>query len=752
MKKRKSPLWLRWTKRIAGVVCLLVLIGGSLLGFAVMLEMRKAGDRMGGLEKKLDQIDSPATVIYARDGKTLLYRASSEYRRLIKDYHDIPKVVIDATLAAEDKRFFDHRGVDARAAFRSIFRNVKEGRQAEGASTITMQLSKRLFTSSDKSWQRKVEDVANAIEIERRVTKTQILKAYLNQVYYGEGAYGIRAAADVYFGKKDLNALTVAEAAMLARMVRRPSAENPFEDPEVAIRNRNLVLRIMRDEKMLTPELYEKAVAEKPKLRSRQFGSGERIYFAPYFTRYVLDQLKHDYPDVDLGVAGWTVVTTIDPELQEATEAAVKSIVARNRGRRVNSAAFVLLDESGQILAMQGNTDWERDEFNIVAQGGRQPGSSFKPFVYAAALSTGAIRPGDQISNEPYVLRDPRGRVIWSPQNANGKSGGTSSIPSAIANSRNLPAIHVTDKVTPAVAAQYCRDVFGFKSEILPVMSMALGTNDVSPLEMATGYSVFMLRGDRFTPYGIVQILDKDKSVFRNNSPKIVEHILDERVATYIDMCLRMVVTEGTGTRARVIKDARGKTGTTNEAKDAWFCGYTNNLLGIGWVGNIRYSSKGTPRYEPMSDRVFGGVVTSQMWVEVMKRAQGKRGVGVARKGSELIRDDIPAEADGARVQPDVKAPDETIPDEGTDPLIQKGDGTDPASGKAEPPVAEPPVTEPPKTEPRRNDPPVEEMVDVDICADTGLKATIYCPETVTRQYRRSDAPKRWCRKHSPQR
>lgn len=713
-----------------------------------MLEMRKAGDRMAGVEKKLDQIDSPATIIYARDGKTLLYRASSEYRRLIKDYDDIPKLVIDATLAAEDKRFFDHRGVDARAAFRSIFRNVKEGRQAEGASTITMQLSKRLFTSSDKSWRRKVEDVANAIEIERRVTKRQILKAYLNQVYYGEGAYGIRAAADVYFGKKDLNTLTAAEAAMLARMVRRPSAENAFEDLEVAIKNRNLVLRIMRDEGMLTPELYAKAVAEKPKLRPRAFGSGERIYFAPYFTRYVLDQLKRDYPDVDLGVAGWTVVTTLDPELQAKTEEAVKSIVARNRRKRVNSAAFVLLDDQGQILAMQGNTSWERDEFNIVAQGGRQAGSSFKPFVYAAALSTGAIRPGDQISNEPYTKIDD-----WNPRNANGKSGGTSSISSAIANSRNLPAIWVTDRVTPEVAAKYCRDVFGFKSEILPVMSMALGTNDVSPLEMATGYSVFMLRGNRFTPYAVVQILDKDKSIYRSNNPRIIEHILDERVASYIDMCLRLVVTEGTGTKARAIKDARGKTGTTNEAKDAWFCGYTNNLIGIGWVGNIQYTSNGTPRYQEMSDRVFGGVVTSQMWVEVMKHAQRKKGTGFARQGSDLVRDDIPAEAEGAKVEPEVKTPTQETPETppGTDPLIPGGEGTGSTGGTNESPVKTTPP-DPPKNEPRpRNESPVsEETAEVDICAESGQKATIYCPETVARRFRKLEAPKRWCRKHSP--
>lgn len=747
--RRKSPPWLRWLKRIAAFGFLLVLIVGTVFGFMVMFALRKANDSMAGLQEKLIAIDSPSTVIYARDGKTLLYRASSEYRKLIDSYGEIPKVVIDATLAAEDKRFFEHRGVDVIAVMRSAVANMREGRRAQGGSTITMQLSKRLFTSTEKSLARKVEDAAIAVEMEKRLTKKEILLAYLNQVYYGQGAFGIKAAADVYFGKRDLKRLTVAEAAMLARLVRRPSYENPVVNLDAAVANRDTVLKVMREERMISESEYRAARTEKPKLRPKQFGSGERIYAAPYFTRYVIDQLHRDHPGVDLGTAGWTVVTTLDPDLQRVAEDAVESLVERYRRRRVTTGAFVLLNEDGQILAMQGNRSWEKDEFNVIAQGKRQPGSSFKPFVYFSALSTGVLKPGDRVSNEPFILRDGSGKV-WAPKNSGGSSGGTFSIPAAIANSKNLPAVHVTDMVTPNVAAAYAKDVFGFKSKISPWPSMALGTNEVSPLEMAEGYSVFMLHGNRFTPFGIVQILDQDKNVIRAFEPKIVEHIGDEGVASYMDMCLRETVLYGTGKAASGIRDARGKTGTTQDARDAWFCGYTNNLLGIGWIANVQYDEKGVASYRPMADNVFGGTVTVEMWTKVVRAAQKKRGYGTARANSPITRtNSMAAEIEGARKPPETPV-EKTVP---TEEVPVEATGAPPPDEEPpvkNPPITEPPLKEPPLKEPPRTDPPVEDQVIVEVCAESGQKASIYCPETVTRNYGRRDAPKRWCRIHGP--
>lgn len=727
-----------------------MLIGGVIGGVFFMIAFRKAGDKIDALATKIDQIESPATVIYARDGQTLLYRASSQYRKLVESYDDIPKVIINATLAAEDKRFFEHRGVDPIAVGRSLFRNVSEGRQAQGGSTITMQLSKRLFTSTEKSFERKMEDAALAIHLERKLTKKEILRAYLNQVYYGQGAYGIRAAADVYFGRKDLNKVTIAEAALLARLVRRPSQENPYANEKVALRNRDVVLRIMRDEGMITSAQYSDAIADVPKLRPKSFGSGERIYAAPYFTRYVLDTIEAQYPDVDLGTAGWTIITTLDPVLQEAAEEAVKDLVTKYRRRKVTAGAFVLLDNNGQILAMQGNTNWERDEYNVIAQGRRQPGSAFKPFIYGAALSTGAISPGDRVSNEAIEWRDPSTGKVWRPKNSGGGAGGTYSIPAAIANSKNLPAIHVSFKAGLDTCASYARDVFGFRSPIKPFQSMALGVNEVSPLEMAQGYSVFMLRGDRFTPYAIAQIVGADKQIVRNYEPKIVKHILDERVASYVDLCLREVVTAGTGRAASSIRDARGKTGTTQEARDAWFCGYTNNLLGIGWIANVVYDKNGKPRYQEMSDSVFGGTVTVEMWREVMRAAQKKRGYGNAREVTPLLRD-MQVDGEGAVKPPQTAVEPSTVPDDAVpDPVTTQPDtpptGDGAGAGNSTPPVNNPPNTNPPT----RNDPPTADMVDVEICAESGQKATIYCPETVTRKYKGSEAPRRWCRKHSP--
>jgi penicillin-binding protein 1A len=295
--------------------------------------------------------------------------------------------------------------------------------------------------------------------------------------------------------------------------------------------------------------------------------------------------------------------------------------------------------------------------------------------------------------------------------------------------------------------AQYARDVFGFKSPIKPFRSMALGVNEVSPLEMAQGYSVFMLRGDRVTPYGIAQIVGADKSIVRNYEPRIVKHILDERVASYMDLCLREVVTGGTGRAAGSIKDARGKTGTTQEARDAWFCGYTNNLIGIGWIANVVYDKAGNARYQEMSDSVFGGTVTVEMWRDVMKVAQKKRGAGTSREVTPLMRD-IHIEAEGAPKPPTEPTTPTVVPDDAVadPPTTTERETTPPVEGgNTAPPVQ----NDPPR--PTRNDPPpTGETVGVEICAETGQKATIYCPETVTRKFKPADAPKRWCRKHSP--
>lgn len=717
------------------------MIGGFIGGMFVFNEFKKAEKKIENLPSKLDSIAVNPSFIYASDG-TVLYRASAVYRKPITDYSEIPMTVIYATLAAEDKRFFKHDGVDYIAAARSIVtapRLIRSGRSAQGGSTITMQLCKRLFTNSEKDFGRKISDVCMALQMERLMQKPEILKTYLNEIFYGNGAYGIKAAAQVYFGKS-LKSLTPAEAAMIVRCVRRPTQENPFADIETATQNRNVVLRIMNEEvddngkKWLSDTDYKAAKNEPIKLRRQSFESGEKIAAYPYFTHYVLDYLAKEMPNLDFKKGGYKIYTSLNPTLQNEAEDAVKDVVKNNKRMGVKTAAFVLMDTTGKVLAMQGGVDYNRNQFNMVSQGKRQPGSSFKPFIYASALATGAISPGDSISNELYTAI-----AGWNPENSGGKHGGVVSIPTAIAHSMNLPAVWVTEKVGPQTAARYARDAFGFSS-IEPHMSMALGVNDVSPLEMAEAYTVFMTGGNRVVPRPVIKITGPNEQLVKQWQPEILMRQLDAGVANYMDSCLRGVVTGGTGTRAGVIKDARGKTGTTQENKDAWFAGYTNNLVGIGWISNEQRSKSGKSWvYEPMNSRTFGGTVTVKIWTQVMAKAQKMFGRGKAQNGKSLERADSFVEA--TSVKPEERTT--TIEPPVIDPPIEE-----------KPPVtSEPDAIKPNKPEPTsppQREPPAEQgVVAVEVCADTGLKATIYCPETQTRNFSPSGAPRRWCRKHS---
>lgn len=685
---------------------------------------------MGSLPAVLAEVSRTPSVIVGSDGRTL-FRAMNEYRRTVA-FDSIPKLVIDSTIAAEDKRFFDHNGVDYWGIGRAVFNAGKKG----GGSTLTMQLAKRIYTSPERSFKRKVRDMALAVMIEREKTKQQIIELYLNQVYYGSGAFGVGAAADVYFGKK-LDQLSIAEAAMLARLVRRPSDENPFVNLDVAIRNRNTVLAIMLDEGKITRAEYEDAVAERVKLKKRNFGSGSKILASPYFVQYVLDQVHHEFPDIDLTTGGYRIETTLNTEIDQYAQSAVKRLVDKYRSRQVTTAAFVLVDDEGRIKAMVGGYDFDRNQYNMIYQGRRQPGSSFKPFVYATAFSRGVLKPDDYISNEKFSWRDPATGKVWTPKNSGGGYGGSVSIRTAISWSKNVPAVRVCDAVGPDAVVAYAHDVFGFKSELAPVLSLALGSSAVSPLEMAEGYSIFQHLGDRVHPFGITRIIAPDGSVLRDYLPTIRKNMLDPGICEDIDGYLRAVITSGTGTKAKIVENARGKTGTTQDNRDAWFCGYTDKLIGIGWIANEKLDPSGKRWiYDPMP-RVFGGTVTVELWRDVMKRAEHIFGSGAPRRAPEK-----------AVIEPEPKVKDE-VP---VDDVNPGGDEMPAGAPPTEVPAVDPAVeksTEPKEQPPRRDPPaPAEEMVAVEVCADTGARATLYCPETVTRVFPKGKQPKKSCRKH----
>ncbi|HRJ33083.1 MAG TPA: PBP1A family penicillin-binding protein [Fimbriimonadaceae bacterium] len=657
--------------KISLLLVFLALSGGVIWVSLLWKEsLNKASGMVTNLPEIMSSLEIEPTVILSSDGKEL-FRMAAENRDPVR-IEEVPQVVRDATLAAEDKRFYGHSGIDYWAIGRVLFTNAREGRLSQGGSTLTMQIAKRVYSEGERTYQRKVQDMALAVMMERKLTKDQILELYLNQVFYGSGAYGIQAAARVYFGKS-LDQLTASEAATLARCVRRPSQENPFSNKEKALQNRNIVLGIMREEKMITDAEYQKAINDPLKLRASrpaQTAAGTKI--APYFVDYVLDQIQAQLPDVDISRGGYRIETTLNLRMQENAEDAVRSLVRRNRRAGITTGAFLLTDRDGRILAMVGGVNYDRNQFNVAYQGRRQPGSSFKPFVYAAAFEMGELSPQDSLSNAKFSVTDPGTGKVWSPKNSSGRFGGMVSVRTALAMSLNVPAVRVIEKIGPDNAVSFCQSTFGFTSRLDPVLPMVLGSEEVTPMELAQGYSVFQLHGDRATPFGVRRVYGPDGSLVIDNQPLIRRGVMSEERATEMDALLRSVVTSGTATRARGVVNARGKTGTTSENRDAWFIGYTDTLVGVGWIASERRSGNRWV-YDEMPG-VYGGTYTIQMWTQVMKFSQEKLGEK-SRTIKEIgrataIQPETPVEDPPARELPDRSAP-ATPDDEWTLPPLE---------------------------------------------------------------------------------
>lgn len=744
-----------------------ILVGvPALIGFVLFLNaMKSAQDLMPSLIEKMSAVSAQPSQIFSRDG-VLLYQVSPEFRLPIDDIKAVPASVTNAVLAAEDRRFYEHQGVDVIAMGRTLFVDIRDQRLSQGGSTLTMQLAKRLSSKGQKTFSRKLQDMAIAVQLERYYTKDQILKLYLNEVYFGSGAYGIQAAAEVYFGKT-LKQLTVAEAAMLARCVRKPSEDNPYANLGRAIENRNTVLETMVSEGMIDNNTYEKARLEQPKLRARSFGSGARKFHAPYFVDDVLATLKRDHPEIDLNKGGYRIETTIDMAVQGAAEQAAQSVVRENRDKNVRTAAFVVMTKDGQILAEVGGVDYKREQFNAVTSGAMQPGSSFKPFVYATAFAEHTLSRSDTLSNERLSVPDGQGGY-WMPKNSAGHYGGNVPLETAFKMSINIPAVRALETVGVSKVLDYARSVFGLHIGDTQVgESLALGACEVNPLQMAEAYSVFMTGGDRVTPYPIQQIVGPDKSIIAAYDPKIVRGVLSENVCQDIDALMRAVVESGTGTRANTVPDARGKTGTTSDNKDAWFCGYADGVVGIGWVANEYRDARGRKVKGEMRG-IFGGNTTVNLWTPIMLIAQKKYGhrfdTGPKTKpASDAFSGPDPAnEPLDPAVSPDAKKVDLTPgdpnvvappPGGATDTTTP---GTDPALAAPGRTVVEPPplpdvkVEEPkPRDRPKSKPPPAAiEYVTVDVCADTNLRANMYCTEVISKRFRKGTEPKRVCRLH----
>ncbi len=754
--RKEKPAWVKWTKRILWALSglfLVLFICGSIYLF---LTLRALEGRVIRMPQLIAEIHKDPTVVLADDG-TVLYAMSTERREPVS-WLEIPQVVKDATIAAEDKRFWEHRGVDFMAITRALWVNFRAGGVRQGGSTITQQIAKRLLTGGERTLHRKIEDACLAILIEKNYTKEQILTLYLNQVFYGSGAYGIKAAAHTYFGK-DLDKLTLSEAATLSRIPRRPSDENPFVDPNAAKRNRDIVLDIMLEEKLINREEYEKAKKEDLKL-AKAPASQMGIYKAPYFVTHVLDEMRKEFPNDDFSRGGYRIETTLNIKAQEFAEKAVADTVAREKKRKVNEAAIVVMDVSGQILAMVGGSNFKRSQYNVITQGRRQPGSAFKPFVYAAAMEMGLIKPTSLISNEPFVWRDPSTGKIWRPKG--GGSGGFVSVQSALTRSINVPAVHVCNMVTPSVAAKMTKDVFGIRTPIDPVLPLVLGSSAVKPLEMLEGYSVFATGGHRVVPYSIKRVIGPDGRVLRDYSPRVVYNVLSSNTALPMRDILRRVVSGGTGRNAAGVVNAGGKTGTTQLHLDAWFCGFTDELVAVAWVANATYDPSRTPpwKYSPMAG-VFGGEVAARMWADALKPIQkliNEKPNGVTPKyyGGEELSEEVSVlicMESGDRAIPGKCPKTETktmqakqakeIPTCGL-----HGSFSDPPPGIDDFPVE----GEENPTIPPEQPPPVAStsMVSVEICPESGLVAGTYCPVKRVTKFPAGKEPSKPCNLHVP--
>ncbi len=544
------------------------------------------------------------------DDQTLLDELYIE-RRDVVPFDQIPPHLKEAIIAVEDARFYSHHGIDFRGISRAMIKNVRAGRFAQGGSTISQQLSKVLFFTPEKTLTRKVKEAILTLQIEKRYTKDQILDLYLNQIYLGTGCYGVQTAAKRFLGK-DVSQVTLAEAALLAALPKSPARYSPLDHPEAAMERRNHVLDRMGEEGYISDE--ERVEAQKAPLTQATYKAmGER---APYFIQMVIQELEGRLGKDILYKGGLTIHTTLDPKAQERAQAAVRSgverILARHEGGEPTrlQAALVAIDPgSGEIKAMVGGTDFAVSQFNRAVQAKRQPGSAFKPFIYAAALERG-FSGADQIQDTPMTYTDPKSGKQWRPQNFSHEFSGSVTLRRALEQSLNVPTVRLLQEVGIKQSIEFTRRL-GIESRLNPYLSLALGTSEVSLLELTAAYGVFAARGIYASPISITRIYDRNGRLIEEHEAK-QRVALDEETAFLITYLLQGVVQSGTGKLAqRLARPVAAKTGTTDDYSDAWFVAYTPELVTGVWVG---YDERRTIGRGETGARAAGPI-----WLEFME-------------------------------------------------------------------------------------------------------------------------------------
>ncbi len=569
------------------------------------------------------------TRIYSAD-KELLADLFTQ-KRVPVPLHMIPDYLKQAVIATEDRQFYEHAGVDLRGILRAIIRDIRAGEFVEGASTITQQLAKTLFLTPRKSIMRKLKEAFLAFQIERRYTKDEILQLYLNQVYFGSGAYGVEAAARTFFGKP-ANELTLAECALTAGMPKSPSRYSPLVNESLALKRRAVVLKQMARNGMITREQLTAAKSSPLSLATSQNSSIK----APYFVAYVRNLLEKEFGGARLYRTGLTVYTTLNYKMQKAAEKAVakglEQLSARMQkdglltlqskeamgtsGHESPQAALVSVDATqGAILAMVGGKDFQESPFNRATMARRQPGSAFKPLVYACAMENGFAQ-NYVIWDAPVVFKGAKEGVDWTPENFSGKFRGEMILRQALSVSQNIPAVKLLNKLGPSTAVQWAYRM-GIESPLQPNLSLVLGTSEVTLLELTAAYAVFPSGGVGTRPFAILEVLDRKGRTIRRAGLQRRTAVSPETAAIMTDM-LQAVVHAGTGKAARCIgRPLAGKTGTTDSYRDALFLGFSPTVVAGVWVGLDHYGILG--------NKETGARAALPIWIDFMEQVLAGR-------------------------------------------------------------------------------------------------------------------------------
>ena len=598
------------------IVILIAFILAGVASFAIYLNSLPPISQLKGYQPTL------VSQVVSADG--VVIKTFGAFQSDKVEFNQIPDNLKKAIIATEDKNFYIHKGFDPVALLRSTLSNIVAGHVVQGASTITQQLARILFLSQEKTMDRKFKELIIAYRLEKTIPKNEILTMYLNNVYLGEGAYGVAAAAKVYFNKKAEN-LNLAESALIAGLPQAPSRYSPYQSLKEAKKRRSEVLDRMVVMNFITPG--EAEAAKNAPIKLNKFNRPYSLNKAPYFVDRVLRELsdKLGISEQEVIQGGYKIYTTLNYKYQEAAQNAITANMAKWRlNRPYQQSALVSIDVvSGKILAYVGGKDYVESQYDRVSQAIRQPGSSFKMFVYTTAMERG-LNPKTVYNDAPITIGN------WSPHNYSNKYRGRIPLYKALAYSSNAIAVRLIMDLGVDDVINTAR-MLGITTSLSHDPTIALGSNGVKLIELTNAYGVIANGGVKVEPYTIEKIEASDgKIVYEANNA--YRRILDSKVASYMTQMLKQVIIQGTGKAANIGRPAAGKTGTTDSYKDAWFIGFTPDIVTGVWIGN----DNNIPNHG-----ITGGTAPACMWAQYMKQAESGKPV-IDFTYQELIIDDKP--------------------------------------------------------------------------------------------------------------